>query len=173
MRLERLADQPCKQMFSVIIEQFGRGCRQSEPSARVRLMGRVHRRAGTRSKDCFMSIDDFKDTVPAFLPEVFFVGRLEGWAVFESLVGGLQRRARINATGTLDSETGAVSLAETYAFDDGIRTHCTGLSGSLRPESTRVLKTVWTVKPMGIRRGVRFTGATRAIRRRRTGHQRN
>ena len=33
--------------------------------------------------------------MPAFLPEVFFIGRLEGWAVFESLTGGLQKRATI------------------------------------------------------------------------------
>jgi Protein of unknown function (DUF3833) len=66
-----------------------------------------------------MAIEDFKDTVPAFLPEVFFVGRLEGWAVFENLVGGLQRRASIIATGTLDKRTGAVSMVETYEFDDG------------------------------------------------------
>jgi hypothetical protein len=39
-----------------------------------------------------VSIGNFKDTVPAFLPEEFFVGQLEGWAVFENLVGGLQRR---------------------------------------------------------------------------------
>lgn len=63
-----------------------------------------------------MSIDDFKDTVPAFLPEEFFVGRLEGWAVFESLVGGLQRRASISATGSLD-DTGAVTFVETYEYD--------------------------------------------------------
>jgi hypothetical protein len=66
-----------------------------------------------------MSIEDFNGTVPAFLPEVFFVGKLEGWAVFESLVGGLQRRASITATGTLDDETGAVLFVETYEFDDG------------------------------------------------------
>jgi len=66
-----------------------------------------------------MSIDDFKHTVPAFLPEEFFVGRLEGWAVFESLVGGLQKRARISAHGILDVDTGAVLFVETYEFDDG------------------------------------------------------
>ena len=66
-----------------------------------------------------MSIDDFKETVPAFLPEEFFVGRLEGWAVFESLIGGLQRCASISATGTIDGETGAILFVETYEFDDG------------------------------------------------------
>jgi len=66
-----------------------------------------------------MSIDDFKGTVPAFLPEVFFVGHLEGWAVLESLVGGLQRRATISATGTWENETDTVLFTETYTFDDG------------------------------------------------------
>ncbi|HEX2652580.1 MAG TPA: DUF3833 family protein [Xanthobacteraceae bacterium] len=66
-----------------------------------------------------MAIEDFNDSVPALLPEVFFVGRLEGWAVFESLVGGLQKRASISANGTLDTQTGAVSFVETYEFDDG------------------------------------------------------
>ncbi len=32
-----------------------------------------------------MSIDDFAGTKPAFIPEEFFVGHLEGWAVFENL----------------------------------------------------------------------------------------
>jgi hypothetical protein len=36
-----------------------------------------------------MAIDDFRGTVPVFLPEVFFVGRLEGWVVMESLMGGV------------------------------------------------------------------------------------
>lgn len=66
-----------------------------------------------------MAIDDFKGTVPLFLPEVFFVGRLEGWAVLESLVGGLQRRATIAAVGSLEHETETVILTETYTFDDG------------------------------------------------------
>lgn len=40
-----------------------------------------------------MAIDDFRETAPLFVPETFFVGRLEGWAVVESLVGGLLKRA--------------------------------------------------------------------------------
>lgn len=66
-----------------------------------------------------MPIEDFKDKVPAFLPEEFFVGGLEGWAVFESLMGGLQRRATISASGKLDADTGSVLFTETYEFDDG------------------------------------------------------
>ena len=58
-------------------------------------------------------------TSPAFLPGQFFVGRLEGWAVVESLVGGLLKRASITAHGELDADTDTVVLTETYTFDDG------------------------------------------------------
>ena len=36
-----------------------------------------------------MSICNFKNTRPEFLPEEFFIGRLEGWGVMEGLGGGL------------------------------------------------------------------------------------
>ncbi len=66
-----------------------------------------------------MAIDAFAGTTPVFLPEQFFVGRLEGWAVVESLVGGLLKRATIAAHGELDADTDTVVLTETYTFDDG------------------------------------------------------
>ena len=66
-----------------------------------------------------MAIDAFAGTTPVFLPEQFFVGRLEGWAVVESLVGGLLKRASISAHGELDADTDTVVLTETYTFDDG------------------------------------------------------
>lgn len=66
-----------------------------------------------------MPIEDFNDTSPVFLPEEFFVGKLEGWAVVESLTGGLQKRATIVGEGTLDAMTGSVEFVETYTFDDG------------------------------------------------------
>ena len=66
-----------------------------------------------------MGIEDFKDTKPEFLPEECFVGTLEGWAVMESLIGGLQRRATISATGEWDIAEQAVAFTETYTFDDG------------------------------------------------------
>src|SRR5688500_8103435 len=40
----------------------------------------------------WMGIDDFKGCRPEFLPEDFLDGQLEGWAVLESPVGGLQKR---------------------------------------------------------------------------------
>lgn len=66
-----------------------------------------------------MAIDAFKGTTPLFLPEQSFVGRLEGWAVLESLVGGLLKRATIAGHGELDADTNTVVFIETYTFDDG------------------------------------------------------
>jgi hypothetical protein len=65
-----------------------------------------------------MSIKDFKGTTPVLLPERFFDGALEGWAVFESLVGGLQKRATIKAQGQWDEAAQAIHFTETYQFDD-------------------------------------------------------
>src|SRR5438105_35089 len=66
-----------------------------------------------------MAIDAFKATAPLFLPERFFVGRLEGWAVLESLVGGLLKRATITGHGEFESDTETVLFTEAYTFDDG------------------------------------------------------
>lgn len=66
-----------------------------------------------------MAIKDFEGTTPAFLPERFFDGRLEGWAVLESLLGGLQKRATITAEGRWSEAEQAVHFTETYRFDDG------------------------------------------------------
>jgi hypothetical protein len=38
-----------------------------------------------------------------YLPEEFFDGKVEGWAVLESPVGGLQKRATIVAEGKRDA----------------------------------------------------------------------
>ncbi len=66
-----------------------------------------------------MGIEDFKGTQPVFLPEEFFDGQLEGWAVMESPIGGLQRRATIEAAGKFDLVTRSIRFNETYRFDDG------------------------------------------------------
>lgn len=66
-----------------------------------------------------MSIDDFKNTSPEFLPEEFFNGPLEGWGVVESLIGGLQKRSTIEAEGSWDAAAQVIRLTETYRFDDG------------------------------------------------------
>ena len=66
-----------------------------------------------------MAIDAFAGARPLFLPQQFFVGQLEGWAVLESLVGGLLKRATITGHGVLDADTDTVVFIETYSFDDG------------------------------------------------------
>lgn len=66
-----------------------------------------------------MSIESFNDTGPPFFPEVFFAGKLEGWGVFENLIGGLQKRATIIAEGKWDQVTQSIEFVETYTFDDG------------------------------------------------------
>ena len=43
---------------------------------------------------------------------------MEGWAVLESPVGGLQKRATIEARGTYDEVAGVIRFTETYKFDD-------------------------------------------------------
>lgn len=64
-----------------------------------------------------MNIADFEGTRPEFRPEEFFVGRLEGWAILQGPLGGVQRRATIKAEGTMIS--GVIHFDETWTFDDG------------------------------------------------------
>jgi hypothetical protein len=66
-----------------------------------------------------MSIKDFVGTPPVFLPERIIDGTLEGWAVLESLVGELQRRATIQAEGRWSEPEQVVRFTETSRFDDG------------------------------------------------------
>ena len=66
-----------------------------------------------------MNIKDYSDTLPVFRPEEFFDGRLEGWAVLEGPLGGLQRRASIKAEGSFDPSTKITAFTETWTFDDG------------------------------------------------------
>ncbi len=80
-----------------------------------------------------MKIEDFAGSVPQFLPEKFFVGRLEGCGVIESLVGNLQKRASITAVGTFEEETETVLFTETYTFDDG---HSDTLHWTIRKTDT-------------------------------------
>ena len=50
-----------------------------------------------------MNIQEFQNRGPLFLPEEFLVGRLEGWAIVESALGNLRKRATILARGSNDS----------------------------------------------------------------------
>lgn len=66
-----------------------------------------------------MKIEDFEGTGPEMRPEEFLRGRLQGWAILEGPLGGLQRRASISAQGSHDPAAGTVSFHETWTFDDG------------------------------------------------------
>lgn len=39
-----------------------------------------------------MKITDFAGTTPAYRPEEFLAGELEGWRILERVTGGLQQR---------------------------------------------------------------------------------
>ncbi|WP_433994147.1 DUF3833 family protein [Bradyrhizobium japonicum] len=109
-----------------------------------------------------MAIDAFACTTPLFLPEQFFVGRLEGWAVVESLVGGLLKRATIAAHGELDADT--VVLTETYTFVTATATRCAGPFTSWARVNTPAMRIAWKAKPPASRPGAPSTGHTRATR---------
>ena len=66
-----------------------------------------------------MQISDFHGTSPAFLPELFLVGRLQGWGVLETVLGDLRKRFTISAEGTADIASGAFKFSEPWPFDDG------------------------------------------------------
>ncbi|QQO22201.1 hypothetical protein JJB98_20805 [Bradyrhizobium diazoefficiens] len=75
-----------------------------------------------------MAIDAFRGAMPLFLPERFFAGRLESWAVLESLLGGLLKRATIAGHAELDADTDTMVFIETYTFGDrhSDTLHCSG-----------------------------------------------
>ena len=54
-----------------------------------------------------------------FRPEVFFVGRTEGWGVARGPTGRAMRRCHIVTDGRLDDAFRAVHFNETYHWDDG------------------------------------------------------
>jgi Protein of unknown function (DUF3833) len=65
------------------------------------------------------AINKFSGTLPLFLPERFFNGRVEGWVLVEKLFGGLRNRATIVGEGMWDEAVRTLTFAETYTFDDG------------------------------------------------------
>jgi len=54
-----------------------------------------------------------------FRPEVFFIGRTEGWGVARGPGGQVQRRCQVTTDGRFDDAYRALHLDETYAWDDG------------------------------------------------------
>jgi hypothetical protein len=65
-----------------------------------------------------MNIQEFQNRGPLFLPEEFLVGRLEGWAIVESALGNLRKRATILARGSNDAATDTMTFVEDWKFDD-------------------------------------------------------
>jgi len=76
-----------------------------------------------------MKIEDFEGTGPAFRPEAFFDGRMEGWGVLEGPTGALQKRFTVAAEGR--AEGGVIRYRETWTFDDG---HVDTLNWEIRPQ---------------------------------------
>jgi hypothetical protein len=55
----------------------------------------------------------------AFRPEVFFIGRTEGWGVARGPTGRIVRRCRILTDGELADAYRAIHFDETFQWDDG------------------------------------------------------
>lgn len=54
-----------------------------------------------------------------FRPEVFFVGRTEGWGLARSPTGRLTRRCRVVTDGRLEDAYSAIHFDETFHWEDG------------------------------------------------------
>ena len=57
---------------------------------------------------------------PAFIPERFFVGRIEGWGILENPLGGLQARFTVRANGKVAPGGQTIAFTETWTMDNGI-----------------------------------------------------
>lgn len=62
--------------------------------------------------------EDFQQSRP-FRPEVFFLGRTEGWGVTRGPTGRIQRRCRIITEGRLDEAYQAIHFDEVFTWQDG------------------------------------------------------
>ncbi len=57
----------------------------------------------------------------AFRPEVFFMGRTEGWGVARGPLGRITRRCRVITEGRFDEAYQAIHFDELFTWDDGER----------------------------------------------------
>jgi Protein of unknown function (DUF3833) len=64
-----------------------------------------------------MKLDNFAGRDPKFVLEDYFVGKTEGWGIFEDRFGKLRRQFKVEIDGTFDG--GTLELAERFDFDDG------------------------------------------------------
>lgn len=65
-----------------------------------------------------MDGDSFERGSP-FRPEVFFLGRTEGWGVARGPMGRILRRCRVVTDGRLDEAYQAIHFDEVFDWDDG------------------------------------------------------
>lgn len=65
-----------------------------------------------------MDGENFQQTRP-FRPEVFFLGRTEGWGVARGPTGRILRRCRIVTDGRLDEAYQAIHFDEVFSWEDG------------------------------------------------------
>ncbi|MES2034457.1 MAG: DUF3833 family protein [Pseudomonadota bacterium] len=65
-----------------------------------------------------MDGEAFEPTRP-FRPEVFFLGRTEGWGVARGPTGRIIRRCRVTTDGRLDDAYEAIHFEELFSWDDG------------------------------------------------------
>lgn len=64
-------------------------------------------------------MDDHSQHDGPFRPEVFFLGRTEGWGVARGPTGRLLRRCRLETEGRLADTFRAIEFDETFHWDDG------------------------------------------------------
>lgn len=65
-----------------------------------------------------MDGETFEHSNP-FRPEVFFLGRTEGWGVARNPMGRVVRRCRVVTDGRLDEAYQAIHFDEVFSWDDG------------------------------------------------------
>jgi hypothetical protein len=64
-----------------------------------------------------MKIDDFADTGPEFVPEVYFLGHTKAWGFFQDRFGTVRREFVVDIQGHL--EDGVLVLDEDFVYADG------------------------------------------------------
>lgn len=64
-------------------------------------------------------MDDGIEQPQSFRPEVFFLGRTDGWGVFHGPTGRIQRRCSITTEGRLDDAREAIHFDERFTWDNG------------------------------------------------------
>tara|TARA_B100001996_G_scaffold375049_1_gene354485 strand:- start:681 stop:1208 length:528 start_codon:yes stop_codon:yes gene_type:complete len=62
---------------------------------------------------------DFKNTLPRFVLEKFFIGETKAWGIFEDRFGYVRRQFSVNIKGTWDGDE--LKLDEKFVYNDGER----------------------------------------------------